>query len=178
MQTNSKSTKWGGFARLLAGLAFAAVGFLSTSPDTSDAVRLIGISLFGLAAIYFVLRLLPIRTRVTESAVAGNGGAVTVTHDDEAISVTFPDGHTRSVNWNVLTKIVIRTTDEGPAVDDVFWDLYVGDDLELTYPQHADSDRRLLNAMQERLRGFDNEVVIGAMGSTGNANFTAWERVA
>ncbi|VVE55659.1 hypothetical protein PHO31112_05018 [Pandoraea horticolens] len=181
MQTNSKSTKWGNFARLLAGLAFAAVGFLSTSPDTSDAVRLIGISVFGLAAIYFGLRLLPLRThnrKVAASPVAGNVGAITVTHDDDSITVTFPNGRTRSVNWDVLTKIVIRTTDEGPVVDDVFWELYVGDALKLAYPQHADSDHRLLKAMQERLRGFDNEVVIEAMGSTGNANFTAWERVA
>jgi len=182
MQTNLKSTKWGGVTRLLLGLAFAAVGFLTTSPDTSDVVKIIGISLFGLAAIYSGLRLLSMRKRdreaVKTNAAAGSDGEVTVSYDDDSITVTFPDGRTQSLHWNSLTKIVIRTTDQGPFVDDVFWELYVGDTLKLSYPHHADIDHGLFNAMQERLRDFDNEVAIKAMGSTGNANFIVWERVA
>ncbi len=177
-----KSTHWGGFARLLLGLAFAAVGFLTTSPDTSDVVKIIGISLVGLAAIYSGLRMLSMRKRdreaVKTSAASSNGGAVSVSHDDDSITVTFPDGHTQSLHWNALTKVAIRTTDEGPFVDDVFWEFYVGDALKLTYPQDADIGHGLLNTMQKRLPGFDNEAVVKAMGATSNANFIAWQRVA
>lgn len=101
---------------------------------------------------------------------------VSLAFDDESITTRFADGTRKTVHWAELTKVVIVTTDEGPFVDDVFWRLYAGDDVKVAYPQIVEGSGPLLDAMQERLEGFDNEAVITAMGSTDNARFTVWER--
>jgi hypothetical protein len=103
--------------------------------------------------------------------------AFTVTFDDTSIAVNHINGDVRSVQWEKLTKVGIRTTDEGPFQPDIFWGFHAGkEEPEVVYPQGAAGDGALLTAMQKRLIGFRNEVVIEAMGSTNHAYFVVWEK--
>lgn len=99
-----------------------------------------------------------------------------VTFSYDGLSVGTPDGKTESVAWKALTKVVVRTTDDGPWQSDVFWTFYAGaDEPALVYPGGATGDTALLPAMHARLPGFNSEEVIKAMGSTSNALFTVWD---
>ncbi|MGZ3185021.1 MAG: hypothetical protein ACXU8N_21525 [Telluria sp.] len=104
-------------------------------------------------------------------------GQVRVNFDDERIVVAYPNDEARSLRWDELTKVRIRTTDEGPFVADVFWGLHGRDGaLALVFPQGATGDGALLEAIQQRLRGFDNRRLIEAMGCANNADFLLWEK--
>ena len=71
----------------------------------------------------------------------------------------------------------IRTTDEGPFLPDVFWGLHGADKKPaVVYAQGATGEPALLEALQSRLNGFDNQKVIEAMGCTDNAFFLVWEK--
>ncbi len=73
--------------------------------------------------------------------------------------------------------MLIETTDEGPFVPDVFWLLLTKDmSSGCIIPQGAAGENKLLEAMQKRLSGFNNEALIEAMGSTDNGRFLIWER--
>lgn len=101
--------------------------------------------------------------------------AFTVTFSDSEITVTAPDGERKSVAWNALTKVGIRTTDDGPMQADVFWGLHAGaGEPAIVFPGGATGETALLEALQRRLPGFRNEELIQAMGSTSNAYFTLW----
>jgi hypothetical protein len=92
--------------------------------------------------------------------------------DAEEISCTWPSGERRSVAWEKLRSVRIRTTDAGPFTADVFWVLE-GNGSFCVVPQAARGEERLLARLQE-LPGFDSEAVIAAMSSTDNAEFTCW----
>ncbi len=100
-----------------------------------------------------------------------------VTATDGEIVATAPDGAARSIRWDDLARVTIRTTDGGPWVEDVFWLLEdAAGRVRVLYPGGADGAQALLAAMQARLDGFDDGRVVEAMGSTGNAAFRVWER--
>ena len=102
--------------------------------------------------------------------------AFIVTFSDAEITVAAPNGEKRSVPWRTLTKVAVRTTDEGPWQPDVFWGLHTGGkDPALVFPGGATGEAELIEAMQHRLHGFRNEELIKAMGSTSNAFFVIWE---
>ena len=87
-----------------------------------------------------------------------------------------PDGVQETVRWDDLAEVVIISTDEGPWSEDVFWLLIgSGGKSGCAVPQGADGSKVLLEALQ-KLPGFDNELVIKAMGSTSNARFTCWKK--
>ena len=99
-----------------------------------------------------------------------------ITFDDDRIFLMLDGGDTRTVYWKDLTMVGIRTTDDGPWEQDVFWGLHTGDESPaLVYPQDIEGADALFSALQSRLPGFDNEQVIAAMGSTDNAFFKIWE---
>ena len=98
-----------------------------------------------------------------------------VRFDAEAITVLAPTGETQSVKWKDLTKVGIRTTDDGPSEPDVFWGLYTGGDkAALVFPGGSTGEQEILAEMQSRLPGFDDSQVVKAMGSTWNAYFVVW----
>jgi hypothetical protein len=97
-----------------------------------------------------------------------------ISFDESAVTRTMPDGKTESVRWDDLKEVGILTTDEGPAVDDVFW-LLLGERGGCAAPSEAIGMEELLPRLQ-KLPGFDNEAVIKAMGSTSNAKFVCWKR--
>jgi hypothetical protein len=100
-----------------------------------------------------------------------------VTFDERTITVRYSGGATRTIDWDELTMVGIKTTDEGPFVADVFWGLHGPDGgPRVVYPQGATGDGELLAEMQRRLVGFDDTQLIMAMGSTSNAFFVIWQR--
>lgn len=100
-----------------------------------------------------------------------------ISFDDEKIAVRYENGARREVRWDALTMVGIRTTDEGPFQPDVFWGLHAGDEgPAVVYAQGATGDGELLDALQKRLPGFDNETLIRAMGCTENDFFLIWRR--
>ncbi len=99
--------------------------------------------------------------------------------DADAITVVAPNGETQSVLWKDLTRVGIRTTDDGPAQPDVFWGFHTGaEKAALVFPGGSTGEQEILAAMESRLPGFDDEQVIKAMGSTSNAYFLLWELIA
>lgn len=93
---------------------------------------------------------------------------------EEKVSCIRPDGRIEEVAWEELTKIEIQTTDQGPFVEDVFWILH-GNDRGCVIPQGATNNEALLSRLQE-IPGFNNEILIEAMGCTDNAGFLIWEK--
>jgi hypothetical protein len=76
-----------------------------------------------------------------------------------------------------LSAVVIKTTDQGPFLEDVFF-ILIGKDQQsgCVVTQGAAGESELFNALQTRLPGIDNEKVIEAMSSTDNHSFLIWRR--
>jgi hypothetical protein len=144
---------------------------LALSPPGSRATT--GAVFFGLGALVFALAFVRSFFTATRHSTPS---AVRVTFDDDAISAKYRNGETRSIRWSELARVGIRTTDEGPAVDDVLWGLHSAAGVEVVYAGGAIGEMELLRAMQHRLPDFDHDAVIRAMCSTDNEDFTAWER--
>jgi len=106
------------------------------------------------------------------------GEQVRVDFDEDMISVIHEDGTRESVKWSELSAVVIKTTDQGPLVEDVFF-ILIGKDHQsgCVVPQGAIGEKELFSALQDRLPGFDNEKVIEAMSSTDNHSFLIWSKV-
>jgi hypothetical protein len=87
------------------------------------------------------------------------------------------DGNTREqVLWHEVQEIRIITTDSGPLVEDVFFALIGEDGRGCLIPHEAAERTKLLNELQVRFPGLDDQMVITAMGSTSNNSFTIWKR--
>jgi hypothetical protein len=97
-----------------------------------------------------------------------------VRFDEEAVTCTRRNGHTESVRWSELRAVLIQTTADGPAVDDLFWVL-VGREGGCVVPSEAQGCDRLLERLQ-RLPGFDNEAAIQASTCVEERSFLCWER--
>lgn len=98
----------------------------------------------------------------------------TVTITDARVSCARPGGMVESVEWDDLKEVVIVTNDEGPFAIDVMW-LLIGDESGCVVPLGVTGEDALIERLQA-LPGFDNEVMIEAMGSTNNRRFVCWER--
>ncbi len=102
---------------------------------------------------------------------------VVVTFDDEGVRCTKPGSKEEHISWEKLDAVLIETTDQGPILPDVFWLLLTKDmSSGCVIPQGAIGDKDLLEVMQKRLPGFNNEMLIKAMTSTENQRFLVWER--
>ncbi|MBI2808906.1 MAG: hypothetical protein HYX68_28320 [Planctomycetes bacterium] len=97
-----------------------------------------------------------------------------VTFDDEAVTCRRADGVVETVRWSDLQIVCIRTTDAGPAVDDVFWVLG-GSASGCVVPSEAEGMNLLLERLQH-LPGFDNNAAIQAMSCAENHTFLCWKR--
>lgn len=125
------------------------------------------VTLLSIAALYSYLRPQP-KGLIPESLYK-------VTFDEHAIVVTDPRGGTQRVAWTDMTRVAVRTTDEGPFLPDVFWEIHAaGDDPAIVFPGGATGENELLAELQRRLPNFDNDQMIAAMGSTDNAYFPLW----
>ena len=102
--------------------------------------------------------------------------AFVVGFSKKTIEVTPPSGDKRVIAWQDIMQVAVRTTDEGPQKPDVFWELHGTDDAgTIVFPSGATGENRLIEAMQARLKGFDNKKLVAAMGSRTNQTFVLWE---
>ena len=97
-----------------------------------------------------------------------------VAFDDEGVTCTRSSGLRESVRWSDLRAVLIKTTADGPAVDDLFWVL-VGRNSGCVVPNEAQGCDRLLERLQQ-LPGFDNRAVIQASSCIEEQSFLCWER--
>ena len=97
-----------------------------------------------------------------------------VTCDDQAINFQWARGSIDSSTWNDIEHVLIRTTDQGPFDDDVFFVIETAEG-SFVIPQAAPGASQLLERLQ-LLRGFKNEAVIDSMGCTDNKQFLCWEQ--
>jgi hypothetical protein len=77
-----------------------------------------------------------------------------------------------AVAWDVLNKVEILTTSDGPWGEDMFWVLHGADSTGVIVPSGMAPEG--LVARLQALPGFDNEAVIEASGSTSRATFACW----
>ena len=98
----------------------------------------------------------------------------TVSFDEESVVCRRPDGLVETVRWSDLQIVFIRTTDAGPAVDDVLWVLGAGES-GCVIPSEADGMGLLMERLQ-CLPNFDNDAVVLAMSCSENREFLCWKR--
>lgn len=162
-------------AILVPMLLFAGYG-VAKRDFVAELVAFIGLFLFVLWHIAYEIRYVELfrslMRKVAEREHPGLAGAARVAFDDERVMLTGRRGG--SVAWNDLREIAIRTTDQGPFVDDVIWVL-TGSESQLSIPSETAGMTELLPRLQQ-LAGFDNEAVVAAMGSTDHASFVCWKR--
>jgi predicted metal-dependent HD superfamily phosphohydrolase len=78
----------------------------------------------------------------------------------------------RKIRWDELLAVGIRTTADGPFLEDVYWQFLTrGGALELP---GSLVDGEALRTMQEKLVGIDSHKIILAMGSTRERIFRIW----
>ncbi len=97
-----------------------------------------------------------------------------VTVTEQGVSCRSRRGGTESVSWVALRQVVLQAVDRVP-VGDVFW-LLIGDDgTGCVVPMEAEGADALLENMQHRLPGFDNEAVVAAVGML-EGSVQVWQR--
>ena len=103
--------------------------------------------------------------------------AITVTFDSKAIYCNKPNNVKEFISWEKLDAVLIKTTDQGPMLEDVFWLLLSKDMSEgCIFPQGATGEEELIAELQKKLPNFDNEMLIKAMTSVENQKFLIWEK--
>ena len=98
-----------------------------------------------------------------------------VTISESEIINALPDGSIERVAINDLREVAIETNSSGPWGADVWW-LLIGamPSSKCAYPGGATGEQEALKWFNQ-LPGFDDSVVIKAMGSTSNARFVCWQ---
>ena len=99
-----------------------------------------------------------------------------VTTDAAQIALVDPAGGEHRIAWSDIARIIIRTTDEGPLLPDVFWIIEPVDGTPIVIPGGATGEDELLRVAQSVLPGFRNDQMIAAMSSTDCQDFVVWER--
>jgi hypothetical protein len=100
-----------------------------------------------------------------------------VTFDGQGVTVTSPKGDRQEAKWLSLSRIAIRTTDDGPWREDVFWGLHENGSAKarVVFPGGATGEQALIKELDKRLKGVGWDRFIQAMGSTSNAYFVVWQ---
>jgi hypothetical protein len=99
-----------------------------------------------------------------------------VVFDAAYIRSRSADGQELTLPWADLDRVTIVTNDAGPFAADLHWILAARDRRLLAVAMGTPGEQELLRELQRRFADFDNEAVIRAMGSTGNATFEVWRR--
>jgi hypothetical protein len=133
--------------------------------------------LFVVAAVGAVIGLaLLLRRRPTASSRPDLESRFIVRISQTEIACDRPDGNTERVAWDDLQRVEVLTTSGGPMSPDVFWLLH-GAGGGCAIPQGATGERELMERLQA-LPGFDNAMLIEAMGSTSDRRFLCWQKAA
>lgn len=156
---------------LVACLGLAAGGFLGVlnRGGFGPWAALIG---FGLGAIAYGRQAMIDFGFIKLGGVGRPTHIVTVT--DHGISCRSVRGVTESVSWAALQGVVLEAVDGFP-VGDVYW-LLIGDDgTGCVVPIEAEGADGLLEGLQQRLPGFDNEAVVSSMTML-EGSVAVWQR--
>lgn len=94
--------------------------------------------------------------------------------NNEELIREISDGTIERVRWEDLKSVTIVTTDQGPFLEDVFF-VFETKDAGVVISQEWSVKLKLLDLMETKLEGVDNEQFIAAMGCTDNARFTIWD---
>jgi len=97
-----------------------------------------------------------------------------VTFDAESITCRRPTGLVETVKWSDLRVVLIQTTANGPAVDDLFW-MLLGEKGGCVVPSEAIGAEDLLTKVRD-LPDFDYESAINAMKCTDEREFLCWQK--
>jgi hypothetical protein len=100
--------------------------------------------------------------------------SVVIAFDDEGARRLYRGETTHRVRWVDLERIAIRTTDDGPFAEDLFWVLLGSRGSGFVIPSALVSAELIMRLQQ--FPGFDNEAMIRAMQSIDNAVFECWRR--
>jgi len=126
-----------------------------------------------------VLLLAGFGARALAAAERAREAPMVVTITDTEIVATSPNGRVARVSWSALTRVVMRTTDAGPTLPDVFWLFYTeGDKPALMVAMGTKGEQDILPAVQMRLPGFRNDLLSKAMATADNHTFLLWEKAA
>ena len=98
---------------------------------------------------------------------------VLVTIEDEVVRCTWPGQEPATLSLDQLSRVLIKTTDDGPFACDLFWILEGRSGTPITVPKGATGEDDLVAYLVE-LDGFDHMRMIVAMGSTSNNLFECW----
>ncbi len=90
------------------------------------------------------------------------GGDFSVVVTDSDITRIEMTGEKKSLQWSEITSVFIVAIDELP-VGTISWMIHAGETV-LEIPTDSTGNKKLLNALQERLPDFDNRALIEAMG--------------
>ena len=93
---------------------------------------------------------------------------------DEAGLAVTSRGRELRLEFSDLDRVSIRTTDDGPGAEDVFWSLSVGS-MEYLVPQGSPGEAELFEHLLT-LPNFDSQAMIAAMTCSENAEFECWRR--
>jgi len=94
--------------------------------------------------------------------------------DEQGLTARINGGPELRLEFQNLQRVTIRTTDEGPFAEDVFWILTTHNQVCII-PQSAEGQVELFDQLL-KLPGFDCQAMIVAMSSTNNAEFECWTR--
>lgn len=131
----------------------------------------------ALIVLALLITFLILRIRKKRAFFDKDDDTAQVKFDDKGIELIESDGHHSVVLWQDLTLIAIKTTDQGPAYPDLFWQFYSrSEEPAISFPQGTIGDEDLLAFIPKKLTGFDYQQVINAMGSTDNALFVIWSK--
>jgi hypothetical protein len=108
-----------------------------------------------------------------ERAPPEEEGSLTI---DEWGVTRVAGGIHEAVAWKDLAWVRIYTTGAGPVAEDVFFALAGANGKGCLVPHGLAARAKLLDALQERLPGLDNDLVLRAMGSGDDTYFTIWSR--
>lgn len=102
-------------------------------------------------------------------------GTETIQIDDGGV-LRIKGSIREQIRWDDVEEIRIITTDVGPFSEDVFFALVDGEKKGCLVPHDAAVRFKLLEQLQSRFTGLDDDAIIKAMGSTSNGNFLIWRR--
>jgi hypothetical protein len=114
------------------------------------------------------------RFQKPKTSALSKPGAAVVQFDDDRVTCRRPNGVTEQIRWSELRAVLIQTTADGPAVDDLFWVL-IGRDGGCVVPSEAHGYDQLRERLQQ-LPGFDYESAIRACSCIEEQIFVCWER--
>jgi hypothetical protein len=129
----------------------------------------------GVWVAFVLVRLLWWRVRRRKPALLPESlFRVSVSRDH--ITCDAPDGTRSAVAWKDITLVKIKTTSAGPWEPDVFWIFESWDQRPaLMVVGGATGEQEMIEALNHRLPGFNDRMVIKAMGSTSNREFICWQ---